>query len=274
MHIKVIALDLEGTLISNAMSQIPRPGLLHFLNGCKQLVDRVVMYTTVSEPIFREIARRLVVEGYAPDWFREIEYITREGETKNLAKIPGCQPEEALLVDDFDIYVHPGQEAQWIKVPYFDVPYPADDTGLSIALDMIREKVLLSRPLSILQETFAKMLSHFGHQLPEDDVLHRRRGRIGDENDGDYGHGDVVTYLFGQDARGEYLDFYMCHRFAGDQHIRIYEDGSWERLDVISPFGPRVSDDPVENERWRREDQEEVARIRAILDAKGLSSSY
>lgn len=25
MNIKVIALDLEGTLISNAMSQIPRP---------------------------------------------------------------------------------------------------------------------------------------------------------------------------------------------------------------------------------------------------------
>jgi len=29
--IKVITLDLEGTLISNAMSQIPRPGLFEFL---------------------------------------------------------------------------------------------------------------------------------------------------------------------------------------------------------------------------------------------------
>jgi len=107
-------------------------------------------------------------------------------------------------------------------------------------------------------------------------VLHRRRGRLGgdDDDDGDYGYGDVVTYLFGQDERGEYLDFYMRHRIAGDQHIRIYEDGSSERLEVISPFGPRVSDDPVENERLRREDGEEYQRIRGMLDAKGFPSSY
>lgn len=135
------------------------------------------------------------------------------------------------------------------------------------------QRNLASRPLSALQDTFAKLLSCFGHQLLEDDVLHRRRGQIGGE-DGDYGYGDTVTYLFDRDARGEYLDFYMCHRIAGDDHIRIYEDGSWEHLDVISPFGPRISDDPVENERWRREDQEEVERIRAILEAKGFSSSY
>ena len=132
------------------------------------------------------------------------------------------------------------------------------------------------KPLALLQATFDEMLSYFGHQLPDDDVLHRRRGRVGgdDDDDGDYGRGDVVTYLFGQDERGEYLDFYMCHRIAGDQHIRIYEDGTSEDLEVISPFGPRVSDDPVENERLRREDQEEYERIHAMLKAKGFSSSY
>ena len=130
------------------------------------------------------------------------------------------------------------------------------------------------KALPVLQTTFANMLSRFGHELPDEDVLYRRRGRIGDDDDGDYGRGDVVTYLFGQDERGEYLDFYMCHRIAGDQHIRIYEDGTSEDLEVISPFGPRVSDDPVENERLRREDREEYARIRAMLDAKGFPSSY
>jgi hypothetical protein len=129
------------------------------------------------------------------------------------------------------------------------------------------------KPLPVLQATFANMLSRFGHQLPDDDVLHRRRGRIGDDDDGDYGRGDVVTYLFGQNERGEYLDFYMRHRVAGDQHIRIYEDGTSERLEVISPFS-RGSDDPVENERLRREDREEYDRIRAMLDAKGFPSSY
>lgn len=132
---------------------------------------------------------------------------------------------------------------------------------------------MANRPLGTLQATFAKMLSYYGYQLPEDDVFFRRRGQIGGE-DGDYGYGDTLTYLFGQDERGEYLDYYTRHRIAGDQHIRIYEDGSWEHLEVISPFGPLCSDDPVENERLRREDQEEVARIRAMLEAKGFSSSY
>jgi hypothetical protein len=130
------------------------------------------------------------------------------------------------------------------------------------------------RPLALLQDTFAKMLSRFGHQLPDDDVLHRRRGLLGYDDDGDYGHGDVVTYLFGKNERGEYLDFYMKHRVAGDQHIRIYEDASCERLEVASPVGPRRSDDPVENERLRREDRDEVERIHALLNAKGFRSSY
>ena len=49
MSIRVIALDLEGTLISNAHSQIPRPVLYRFLDTCHALVGRVVMCTTVSE---------------------------------------------------------------------------------------------------------------------------------------------------------------------------------------------------------------------------------
>ncbi len=141
MSIKVIALDLEGTLISNAMSQIPRPGLGEFLAACRDLAERVVMFTTVDETVFRPIATLLVDDGYAPAWFAEIDYIARDGETKNLARIPDCLPEEALLVDDFDIYVHPGQESQWIPVPLFAAPYPADDTGLAVALEMILAKI-------------------------------------------------------------------------------------------------------------------------------------
>lgn len=107
MAIKLIALDLEGTLISNAMSQIPRPGLYAFLEACRGLVERVVMFTTAREADFRPIAALLVEEVYAPAWFRDIEFVTWEGATKDLAWIPGVQPEEALLVDDFEIYVHP-----------------------------------------------------------------------------------------------------------------------------------------------------------------------
>lgn len=75
-------------------------------------------------------------------------------------------------------------------------------------------------------------------------------------------------------AQGKYLDFYMCHRIAGDRHGRIREDSSIAWLEVISPFGPVISDDPVENARRQAEDQAEVARIREMLKAKGFPSSY
>jgi len=84
--IKIIALDLEGTLISNAMSQISRPYLYEFLQDCKEITDRVVMFTTVKEEKFREIARLLVFENKAPEWFPEIEYINWEGKTASSKK--------------------------------------------------------------------------------------------------------------------------------------------------------------------------------------------
>ncbi|MGD9830135.1 MAG: hypothetical protein AB7E70_06365 [Hyphomicrobiaceae bacterium] len=46
---RVLALDLEGTLISNAMSCIPRPGLFAFLEGCREMFARVVLFAAVLE---------------------------------------------------------------------------------------------------------------------------------------------------------------------------------------------------------------------------------
>jgi hypothetical protein len=126
----VLALDLEGTLISNAMSQIPRPGLFEFLSRCADLFPRVVIFTTVKEPRFREIARLLVKEVVAPPWFSAIEYVNWHGETKDLNFIPDTTPDAVLLVDDFEKYVHPGQEAHWLHIDYFDYPYHESDRGL------------------------------------------------------------------------------------------------------------------------------------------------
>ncbi|MFS1985138.1 hypothetical protein BCU00_015100 [Vibrio breoganii] len=86
--IKTIALDLEGTLISNAISQIPRPHLYEFLEGCREITSRIVMYTTFSEVRFRQIAQLLVSEGSAPDWFAATEYINWSGSKKDLTFIP------------------------------------------------------------------------------------------------------------------------------------------------------------------------------------------
>ena len=140
MKCDVLALDLEGTLISNAMSQIPRPGLADFLARCVEIFPRVVIFTTVREEVFRRVARLLVDVGFAPAWFADIEYVAWDGPTKDLSFIPGARAEQALLVDDFERYVHPGQEWQWIQVQHFDHPYPADDVGLAAILPILQTR--------------------------------------------------------------------------------------------------------------------------------------
>jgi hypothetical protein len=139
--IRVLALDLEGTLISNAVSQIPRPGLRAFLDGCHVLVGRIVAFTAVGEERFREIAAQLVADGDAPEWYASVEHVRWSGVTKDLHCIPGVLPEEVLLVDDYEPYVHPGQESQWIRVPGFEPPYPATDRALEMILEILRQRV-------------------------------------------------------------------------------------------------------------------------------------
>lgn len=139
--INTLALDLEGTLISNAMSQIARPGLRAFLERCRELFARVVIYTAVDEPRFRAIAATLVREGEVPEWFADIEYIQWDRETKDLARIPGTTADQALLADDLREYVHAGQEAQWIPVPPFVAPYPGTDDGLIEVIAALKEKL-------------------------------------------------------------------------------------------------------------------------------------
>lgn len=136
----ILALDLEGTLISNAVSQIPRPGLLDFLTRCQELFPRLVMFTIVGETKFRDIAALLVKEGFAPKWFETIEYVNWQGSTKNLEFVPESKIEEILLVDDFEQYVHQGQESQWVQIDYFDYPYLETDTGLSRVLEILETR--------------------------------------------------------------------------------------------------------------------------------------
>jgi len=64
----VLALDLEGTLISNAISQFPRAGLHAFLASSADLFGKsnIVIYTTISQQLFRAIANSLYEEGYVP----------------------------------------------------------------------------------------------------------------------------------------------------------------------------------------------------------------
>lgn len=130
-------------MISNAISQIPRPGLSSFLVKCRALFPRIVMFTTVSEARFRAIAHLLVSEGAAPDWFAELEVVDWTGKTKDLALITGAAVEDSLLVDDFEGYIHGGQREQWVKVACFDHPYVTSDRELENTLQELRRRINL-----------------------------------------------------------------------------------------------------------------------------------
>lgn len=136
----ILALDLEGTLISNAVSQIPRPGLFPFLEHIRVQFRDLVMFTTVPEPLMREICGLLVAEGAAPPWFSLLPYAHWEGPTKDLAFVTS-DVRQALLLDDHAAYVHPGQEGHWVEIPLFGAPYADDDVGLELAKFRINERL-------------------------------------------------------------------------------------------------------------------------------------
>jgi len=127
----VLALDLEGTLVSNAVSQIPRPGLFEFLEFCRAVFPRIVLFTAVSEPRARDVVRSLVEAGDAPAWLLTgLEYVDWRGEYKDLRWVGGAAIEQIVLVDDREEYVRPDQRSQWVPVSEFAAPYPDDDRAL------------------------------------------------------------------------------------------------------------------------------------------------
>jgi NLI interacting factor-like phosphatase len=136
-NMQVIALDLEGTLIQDILEPKPRPGLYEFLSFCKGCFKRVVMMTTVPEQKFRRIALSLVQHGYAPEWLLEIEYIAWERPYKDLSNIEKVNPEQVIIVDDYEGYIHPDQKSQWLKIESFFEQ--ENDTEFHRLIDLLKE---------------------------------------------------------------------------------------------------------------------------------------
>ncbi len=127
--LKLIALDLEGTLISNAMSCIPRAHLYGFLEHCRSASERVVLFTAVNAERVAFIQKILVDLGDVPPWFADLERVEwdqQKSSTKDLT-LAGATVDESVLVDDYEVYIHPSQEHRWVKVPEFAHPYGEDD---------------------------------------------------------------------------------------------------------------------------------------------------
>jgi hypothetical protein len=136
----VVALDLEGTLISNAVSAFPRPGLKRFIEFTLKVADRVVMFTTVREERARELLQLIENEGFLPAGFAAaVEFVPYSGKTKDLSAAGEPDSATVLLVDDQPSMVHPGQEAYWIPIAEFMPPFDQEDHELERVAEVIRE---------------------------------------------------------------------------------------------------------------------------------------
>lgn len=135
----VLALDLEGTLVSNAVSQIARPGLYEFLEFCRRVVPRLVIYTSVPEATVRDVIANLVADESAPGWFQDVECVRWNGSTKDLTVIPRARVESTVLIDDYEGYVLPSQRQQWLAVEPYSAPYASDDKELERVMHVLQD---------------------------------------------------------------------------------------------------------------------------------------
>ena len=117
MPVTVVALDLERTLVDNAMSGRPRPGLLDFFRFCDERFGRVVLFTTVDETDAREVMSDLFRSGHVPlSLYTRLEYVDWSGEFKDLSFIRGVAATDVVLVDDDEGWVRPDQRDRWVSI--------------------------------------------------------------------------------------------------------------------------------------------------------------
>jgi TFIIF-interacting CTD phosphatase-like protein len=136
----VVALNLEGTLISNAISAFPRPGLKLFIENVLKTADRVVMFTTVPEDHARGLLQIIEGERILPAGFAAaVEFVPYSGKTKDLSAV-GEPAATILLVDDQPSMVHPGQEANWIPIAEFMPPFDQEDQELERVAQIISKR--------------------------------------------------------------------------------------------------------------------------------------
>lgn len=110
---------------------------------------------------------------------------------------------------------------------------------------------------------FAEHFSNAGITLPPEKVASRVAGHITQS-------GWLIQYCFGTDDKGDYLDYYASHRMSGDDHCRIYSDGSEMELPTLQ--GGFVSgNDPAEAKRVEKALFEANRKLASELILKGFT---
>jgi hypothetical protein len=133
----LLCLDIEGTLVSNAISQIPRPGLYQFLERVAELFD-LMIYTSVSFERVDAIRDLLVAESSVPEWFGDLPVIRPE---KTLKPKSACGRNDAFILDDQEEVIAAGEKDWWVPISEFLPPYSESDRALDDAFNRLRALV-------------------------------------------------------------------------------------------------------------------------------------
>ena len=103
---RTIVLDLEGTLVSNAVSQFPRPHLKEFIDFCLTSYDRVCLMTAVRSERAMQVLKLLADEGLISSAFLDkLEVVEWSGQYKDLRLVPKADLSETWIVDDQESYI-------------------------------------------------------------------------------------------------------------------------------------------------------------------------
>jgi hypothetical protein len=57
----------------------------------------------------------LTEQKEVPDWFINLEYISWNGQYKDLHFIPNIEPERVILIDDREEYIKPDQKSDALR---------------------------------------------------------------------------------------------------------------------------------------------------------------
>jgi hypothetical protein len=114
-----------------------------------------------------------------------------------------------------------------------------------------------------IEERIAEYFANWDIRLPEGAVELEDPGVIRQS-------GWAISYVFGNDARGPYLEFYATHRMTDDRRVRIYSSGETQPLEALQTmyaYDPRI---PGAQERAAKENRKRNMQIAKELEARGL----
>jgi len=137
-----ISLDLEGTILTNALEAHPRPGLAEFMDWCHRRFDRIFVYTCVERRVTEDILAKLVYEGAIDaEVVDRMEYVEWsrgfDGARKDLRRC--AFPVECnVILDDMPLWIVPDQRHRWVPAPDYNEADPTD-RFLTMAPDRVEQ---------------------------------------------------------------------------------------------------------------------------------------